>query len=850
MKRFLLSLFFLLLAFPTEAQLTSCPNGTLTTNLLWCKRAAPDAALSRQDTWDLLTEVDTLSATTTHNLFSATHTDTVAGSPVLGDIIYGNATPKWAKLVGNTTTAKQFFSQTGTGTVSAAPVWVALTDADVPDTITLTNLTQVTNRAFSDTTGTVLEGRGGTGQTTYALGDTLYASATNILAKLAGNTTSTKKFLGQTGTGSVSAAPGWFQTDFADLSGAATDAQVPDTITLSNLTQITTRSHASLTGLTVDDHTQYLLASGARGLAADWPAGDTRRIQIGKVWARTDPIYHASAYASAQAAIDAACAAAGGGLVFLPPELTLTSTLNVDCPSGTPVIGIVGAPSRILCSTGASACLAIVTRDTIAFTKIADITLAKSGTVKEVGSIGLKVTPSQSTSGIGIIVVSNFRTHVFETGISMTAVDTPAARGVGNVLMNNYRSESEGRAFLFNGAQVSKFSNVYINAPEIGILVDNTFNNASLPSAGLQFSNLNIQNPVTGRGIQMKGFGNGGSDISVSGMACGKCGDFAGGYGIDLDSSGGGNMILTVSDVELEAKNTIIRIGRDAHLHMSNLLALTSCGGNVANEAILIDGSQGEIDVHFDNGGINAGCDTNTRNLINITSATNTASQVRITLDGVWLRGSTGAGSNTIRADSTKLRMYANNSQFWARPNIISAPASVIITGSVCGTGESLVGGNLSNVVVAASPSCKENPAVRAWHSVGQGVSSQVVTFLAFDSENFDTDTMHDLVTNNSRITFTTAGKYQITGCVEWDSNATGLRELFVEKNALTRIADDLRNNSGGTFSTRECLSTTVYSFAAGDYVRLGVFQDSGSTLNVTRVSDTSPLFSAVRIAD
>ncbi len=50
---------------------------------------------------------------------------------------------------------------------------------------------------------------GGTGFTTYALGDTLYSDATNSLAKLAGNTTATKKFLNQTGNGSVSAAPVW-----------------------------------------------------------------------------------------------------------------------------------------------------------------------------------------------------------------------------------------------------------------------------------------------------------------------------------------------------------------------------------------------------------------------------------------------------------------------------------------------------------------------------------------------------------------------------------------------------------------------------------------------------------------
>jgi hypothetical protein len=58
---------------------------------------------------------------------------------------------------------------------------------------------------------------GGTGQTTYTLGDMNYASAANVLSKLAGNTTSTKKFLRQTGTGSVSAAPAWDTVVPADI---------------------------------------------------------------------------------------------------------------------------------------------------------------------------------------------------------------------------------------------------------------------------------------------------------------------------------------------------------------------------------------------------------------------------------------------------------------------------------------------------------------------------------------------------------------------------------------------------------------------------------------------------------
>lgn len=63
----------------------------------------------------------------------------------------------------------------------------------------------------------VLTTQGGTNITSYTLGDTLYASAANTLAKLSGNATATKKFLTQTGTGSASAAPSWELLDPSDI---------------------------------------------------------------------------------------------------------------------------------------------------------------------------------------------------------------------------------------------------------------------------------------------------------------------------------------------------------------------------------------------------------------------------------------------------------------------------------------------------------------------------------------------------------------------------------------------------------------------------------------------------------
>lgn len=53
--------------------------------------------------------------------------------------------------------------------------------------------------------------------TSQATGDMVYASSATVLARLAGNTAATKKFLNQTGNGSASAAPSWDAFSAADI---------------------------------------------------------------------------------------------------------------------------------------------------------------------------------------------------------------------------------------------------------------------------------------------------------------------------------------------------------------------------------------------------------------------------------------------------------------------------------------------------------------------------------------------------------------------------------------------------------------------------------------------------------
>lgn len=52
------------------------------------------------------------------------------------------------------------------------------------------------------------------------LGDTIYGGSSGVGTRLPGNTSATRKYYGETGTGSLSAAPSWTQPAFNELTGA------------------------------------------------------------------------------------------------------------------------------------------------------------------------------------------------------------------------------------------------------------------------------------------------------------------------------------------------------------------------------------------------------------------------------------------------------------------------------------------------------------------------------------------------------------------------------------------------------------------------------------------------------
>jgi hypothetical protein len=115
----------------------------------------------------------------------ATNGGTGTNNYATGDMLYSSAANTIAKLSGNTSTTKQYLSQTGTGAVSTAPSWATISAADIG-------------------AGTLPATRGGTDNSSYAVGDLLYANTTTSLAKLADVATGNALI-----SGGVSAAPAW-----------------------------------------------------------------------------------------------------------------------------------------------------------------------------------------------------------------------------------------------------------------------------------------------------------------------------------------------------------------------------------------------------------------------------------------------------------------------------------------------------------------------------------------------------------------------------------------------------------------------------------------------------------------
>lgn len=163
-------------------------------------------------------------------------------------------------------------------------------------------------------------------------------------------------------------------------------------------------------------------------------------------------------------------------------------------------------------------------------------------------------------------------------------------------------------------------------------------------------------------------------------------------------------------------------------------------------------------------------------------------------------------------------------------------------------TGTTISKSTFGDLVLDALNFLANRPACRVHNSASQTISNNTLTAITFNSERYDTATMHSTVTNTSRITIPVAGIYNIVGSVEWPANGTGTRQALIRVNGSTTIAGSTAPGNAAASSPNTV--GTQYKFAVNDYVELMVFQNSGGNLDAQLNANQSPEFSATWIGN
>ncbi len=132
----------------------------------------------------------------------------------------------------------------------------------------------------------------------------------------------------------------------------------------------------------------------------------------------------------------------------------------------------------------------------------------------------------------------------------------------------------------------------------------------------------------------------------------------------------------------------------------------------------------------------------------------------------------------------------------------------------------------------------------RVYNSGTVPVAASTETVVTFDSERSDSAAYHSTSSNTGRLTIPTggAGRFSVTGTVEWAASALGtLRRLSIRLNGTTYIAKDEITSIINAVLPQTV--TTIYDLADGDYVELVAFQDTVGSVNLGASGNYSPEF-------
>ena len=111
-----------------------------------------------------------------------------------------------------------------------------------------------------------------------------------------------------------------------------------------------------------------------------------------------------------------------------------------------------------------------------------------------------------------------------------------------------------------------------------------------------------------------------------------------------------------------------------------------------------------------------------------------------------------------------------------------------------------------------------------------QAIPNSTWTAIDFQTEDFDDNDWHDDVTNNSRITVDTTGRYICSGQWEISNNGNGDIGIAISVNGTREVVT--RIDTGTTGDNKRLVISYPLALTANDYVELEIFQTTGSSQN------------------
>jgi hypothetical protein len=127
-------------------------------------------------------------------------------------------------------------------------------------------------------------------------------------------------------------------------------------------------------------------------------------------------------------------------------------------------------------------------------------------------------------------------------------------------------------------------------------------------------------------------------------------------------------------------------------------------------------------------------------------------------------------------------------------------------------------------------------PACSVFNSTTQSTTTSTWTTLTADSENFDNNAMHSTVSNTSRITIQTAGRYLFFARNDWASNTAGSRVMRYKINGTdpgATLQQLMAIPATTTGINTQLAATWTLVLAAADYVEVEAWQNTGGNLQL-----------------